>query len=121
LPSALHDAPRNALLSEVFAAILPALAAVLERFAADGLAPFSERWWDVHRFAQRAVSIIDNGEAKLSGTAVGIDQYGRLLIDASQSTGTGTGTGNDAPALVTVTAGDVSLRLANAAVGETHA
>jgi len=113
LPPALRDAPRDALLSDVFAAVLPAVAAVLARFATDGLAPFSERWWDVHRFAQRSVSVIENGEAKVSGTAVGIDQYGRLLIDASN--------GNGAPARVTVTAGDVSLRLATAAVGDTHA
>lgn len=113
LPAALRDAPRDALLSEVFAAILPAVAAVLARFAADGLAPFSERWWDVHRFAQRPVAIIDHGETKLSGTAVGIDQYGRLLIDAAN--------GDDPPSVVAVTAGDVSLRLTSTLQGDRHA
>jgi len=113
LPTALRDAPRDALLTEVFAAILPAVSAVLARFATEGLAPFSARWWEMHRFAQRSVSIIDNGETKLSGTAVGIDQYGRLIIDTAH--------GNAPSALVTVTAGDVSLRLTNAMVGANDA
>ncbi|MCY0389082.1 biotin--[acetyl-CoA-carboxylase] ligase [Robbsia sp. Bb-Pol-6] len=100
-----HDAS-DALPEAALAGILAALDVALARFAAEGLGPFRDRWWADHRFAARAVSILDHGREQLRGTAVGIDAAGRLLI-APDAAG-------DAPRgpLQAVTAGDVSLRLA---------
>ncbi|MGI4860122.1 MAG: biotin--[acetyl-CoA-carboxylase] ligase [Janthinobacterium lividum] len=100
----------DALPEAALAAILAALDTALARFAAEGLAPFRERWWADHQFAGRAVSIIDHGREQLRGTAVGIDATGRLLIapDPAPDAAAGTAPG----ALQAITAGDVSLRLA---------
>lgn len=90
----------TALPTATLAVVLTALDRVLATFSADGLAPLSAPWWASHRFAGRTVSIIDNGEERLSGVAVGLDASGQLLIDAD-------GNGH---APIAVTAGDVSLR-----------
>lgn len=89
------------LLTEAFAAVLAALTTMLERFSSEGFTPFREPWWQMHRFASRAVSIIDGGQEKLSGIAVGLNEWGQLLIDT---------TGNGSPPTA-ISAGDVSLRL----------
>ncbi|MGI4982863.1 MAG: biotin--[acetyl-CoA-carboxylase] ligase [Janthinobacterium lividum] len=96
----------DALPEAALAGIVAALDMALERFAAEGLAPFRERWWADHRFAGRAVSVLDHGREQLRGIASGIDATGRLMIAPDAAAGARPGP------LQAITAGDVSLRLA---------
>ncbi|GIZ50746.1 biotin--[acetyl-CoA-carboxylase] ligase [Noviherbaspirillum aridicola] len=81
----------------LMAALLSALAEMLEEFAQQGLAPFAARWNRLHAYAGQPVAILENGRALHEGIGVGVDEVGRFLID--------TGAGR-----VAVMAGDVSLR-----------
>ena len=84
---------RDALL----AALLDALAATLQRFAAGGFAPFAARWNALHAYAGEPVVIIDRGTQLHEGLAAGVDDAGRLLLDTAEGR-------------VAIVAGDVSLR-----------
>ncbi len=85
---------RNVLL----AALADALSDTLGQFAAEGLAPFVDRWQRWHAHAGQPVVILEQGRVLHEGTATGIDAAGCLLLD----------TGGQ---LVSVAAGDVSLRI----------
>lgn len=89
---------RNALL----ASIASALAAALPQFDAHGLAPFAARWEVLHAHAGQPVMMLEGGQIREQGIALGIDTDGCLLLD--------TATGR-----VVVSVGDVSLRSANVA------
>jgi BirA family biotin operon repressor/biotin-[acetyl-CoA-carboxylase] ligase len=84
--------------NRLMAALLTSLAEVMTQFEAHGLPAFVPRWNALHAYAGRSVVIVDNGEAVHEGSAVGIDETGRLLIDT-------------AAGRVEVMAGDVSLRV----------
>ncbi|MCP3722301.1 biotin--[acetyl-CoA-carboxylase] ligase [Paraburkholderia sp. CNPSo 3272] len=99
-PTALSRAWPNANLTDTLAAELNALEAALQRFGAAGFAPFQARWNACHAYAGREVAIYEQGKELLRGTAAGVDELGQLLLD--------TPNGRE-----TVTAGDVSLRLAD--------
>ncbi|WP_322031890.1 biotin--[acetyl-CoA-carboxylase] ligase [Paraburkholderia sp. J76] len=99
-PTALSRAWPNANLTDTLAAELNALEAALQRFGAAGFAPFQARWNACHAYAGREVAIYEQGRELLRGTAAGVDEQGQLLVD--------TPNGREA-----VTAGDVSLRLAD--------
>ncbi|WP_321923098.1 biotin--[acetyl-CoA-carboxylase] ligase [Paraburkholderia guartelaensis] len=99
-PTALSRAWPNANLTDTLAAELNALEAALQRFGAAGFAPFQARWNACHAYAGREVAIYEQGKELLRGTAAGVDEHGQLLLD--------TPGGRE-----TVTAGDVSLRLAD--------
>ncbi|CAD6513411.1 Bifunctional ligase/repressor BirA [Paraburkholderia hiiakae] len=99
-PTALSRAWPNANLTDTLAAELNALEAALQRFGAAGFAPFQARWNACHAYAGREVAIYEQGKELLRGTAAGVDELGQLLVD--------TPNGRE-----TVTAGDVSLRLAD--------
>ncbi|MEX3916814.1 biotin--[acetyl-CoA-carboxylase] ligase [Paraburkholderia sp. BR10872] len=99
-PTALSRAWPNANLTDTLAAELNALEAALQRFGAAGFAPFQARWNACHAYAGREVAIYEQGKELLRGTATGVDERGQLLLD--------TPNGRE-----TVTAGDVSLRLAD--------
>ncbi len=93
--AALPAADRNLLLAR----LLDAFCGALESFGASGLAPFVARWNGLHAHAGRTVNILERGVVVQSGRALGIDAVGRLLLDTNRG-------------VVTVVAGDVSLRLA---------
>ena len=99
-PTALSRAWPHANLTDTLAAELNALEAALQRFGAAGFAPFQARWNACHAYAGREVAIYEQGKELLRGTAAGVDERGQLLVD--------TPNGRE-----TVTAGDVSLRLAD--------
>ena len=81
----------------LLAALLDALAEALTGFAATGLAPFTARWNALHAWAGQPVAVLDHGQARQQGIAVGIDDSGRLLIDSADGR-------------VAVLSGDVTLR-----------
>ncbi len=86
---------RDALLAQLAASLAQALA----DFGRDGLAPFVSRWDALHAHAGQAVSIVEQGRILHQGIALGVDGSGCLQID--------TGAG-----MVSIAAGDVSLRAA---------
>lgn len=80
------------------ATLLNRLAETLNAFAQSGFAAFRERWNDLHAYAGQAVTIFDNGAVLHEGTAVGVDDTGRFLLDTPSGR-------------IAVMAGDVSLRV----------
>jgi BirA family biotin operon repressor/biotin-[acetyl-CoA-carboxylase] ligase len=101
-PAALSQAWRDANLTDTLAAVLGALVGMLERFSADGFAPFRERWSAYHAYADRDVVLLEKGVELARGTALGVDETGQLLLATTSG-------------LRTVATGDVSLRLAQSA------
>ncbi len=87
------DIDRNALLASLTDALVEALAL----FDAQGLAPFIDRWQRWHAYAGMPVMILEQGKVLQQGVPRGIDAQGCLLLDTEAG-------------LVTVAAGDVSLR-----------
>lgn len=81
----------------LMATLLNGLSEAMAQFKDQGLAAFLPRWNALHAYAGRAVAILDNGKAVHEGTAVGVDESGRFLLDT-------------AAGRVAVMAGDVSLR-----------
>ena len=99
-PTALSRALPTANLTDTLAAELNALEPALQRFAADGFAPFRQRWNGCHAYAGRDVVLIEQGKEIARGVAAGVDESGQLLLD--------TASGRE-----TIATGDVSLRLAS--------
>jgi len=85
---------RNALL----AALLDGLAGALGEFERAGFAAFAARWNRRHAWQGELVTVLDGGTVLHEGSAAGVDDAGRLLLD--------TGEGR-----IAVLAGDVSLRV----------
>jgi BirA family biotin operon repressor/biotin-[acetyl-CoA-carboxylase] ligase len=81
----------------LLAALLDSLAQALTGFGAAGLAPFTGRWNALHAWAGQQVELLDHGQTRHQGIAVGIDDSGRLLIDSADGR-------------VAVLSGDVTLR-----------
>ena len=81
----------------VAAHLLDSLTRSLEEFTEAGLAPFTQRWQQLHAFAGQEVVILDQGQIVQQGRASGVDSQGRLLLE--------TGSGQ-----LAILAGDVSLR-----------
>ncbi len=102
VPTALQRALPNANLTDTLAAELNALEPALQRFGAEGFAPFQARWNAVHAYAGREVVLLEQGEEQMRGVAAGVDERGQLLLD--------TATGRQI-----VATGDISLRLADGA------
>ncbi|SEN64931.1 BirA family transcriptional regulator, biotin operon repressor / biotin-[acetyl-CoA-carboxylase] ligase [Duganella sp. CF517] len=86
--------------SELMAALLSRLAAVLAEFDDTGFAPFAERWNLLHAWQGRDVVILDHGQVLQQGRAAGVDAIGRLMLDTEHGR-------------VEVLSGDVSLRLSS--------
>lgn len=86
---------RNALL----AAMTDVLVDALRLFDVQGLAPFIERWQRWHAFAGLPVCVMDQGNLLHEGRARGIDAAGCLQLETDAG-------------LVSIAAGDVSLRAA---------
>lgn len=81
----------------LMATLLGKLAETLDEFDRAGLAPFIQRWNDLHAYRNQPVRILDNGAVLHEGQAAGIDASGRLLLDTAEGR-------------VAVMAGDISLR-----------
>ena len=84
---------RNALL----AMLVDGLSEALRRFDTDGLSPFIDRWQRWHAFAGLPVRVSEQEKLLYQGTARGIDSEGCLQLETASG-------------LVSVAAGDVSLR-----------
>jgi BirA family transcriptional regulator, biotin operon repressor / biotin---[acetyl-CoA-carboxylase] ligase len=81
----------------LMATLLNTLAEALVQFEGQGLAAFTARWNALHAYTGQEVTILDNGRVVHDGSAVGIDNIGRFVMDTAQGR-------------VAVMAGDVSLR-----------
>jgi BirA family biotin operon repressor/biotin-[acetyl-CoA-carboxylase] ligase len=101
-PAALSQVLGGANLTDTLAAVLNALAGMLERFSSDGFAPFRDRWSAYHAYAGREVVLLEQGAEVARGIALGVDASGQLLLDTPQG-------------VRPVATGDVSLRLAGIA------
>jgi BirA family biotin operon repressor/biotin-[acetyl-CoA-carboxylase] ligase len=102
VPTALQRALPNANLTDTLAAELNALEPALQRFGADGFAPFQARWNAVHAYAGREVVLLEQGNELARGIAAGVDERGQLLLDTAEGR-------------QSISTGDVSLRLADGA------
>jgi len=85
---------RDALL----AALLDGLAGALSEFEGAGFGAFAARWNLRHAWQGETVSVLDGGAVLHEGTAAGVDDAGRLLLDTADGR-------------IAVLAGDVSLRV----------
>jgi BirA family biotin operon repressor/biotin-[acetyl-CoA-carboxylase] ligase len=83
--------------NRVVAALLNSLAEALDLFEQQGFQAFMTRWNALHAYAGEQVAIIDRDRTLHEGTALGIDDSGRLLMDSLNGQ-------------ITVIVGDVSLR-----------
>jgi BirA family biotin operon repressor/biotin-[acetyl-CoA-carboxylase] ligase len=88
---------RDALL----AALLDGLAGALHEFEGAGFAAFAARWNLRHAWQGETVSVLDRGTVLHEGSAAGVDDAGRLLLDTPEGR-------------IAVLAGDVSLRVKGA-------
>ncbi|PMS36481.1 BirA family biotin operon repressor/biotin-[acetyl-CoA-carboxylase] ligase [Trinickia symbiotica] len=96
-PAALSRVYPNANLTETLAAALDALLGTIDRFAAEGFAPFRPRWNAFHAYAGRDVALIEQGVEVMRGTAIDVDESGQLLVATPQG-------------VMPIATGDVSLR-----------
>jgi BirA family biotin operon repressor/biotin-[acetyl-CoA-carboxylase] ligase len=85
---------RDALL----AALLDGLAGALREFERAGFGAFAARWNLRHAWQGQAVTVLDGGAVLHEGSAAGVDDAGRLLLDTPGGR-------------IAVLAGDVSLRV----------
>jgi BirA family biotin operon repressor/biotin-[acetyl-CoA-carboxylase] ligase len=85
---------RDALL----AALLDGLAGALREFECAGFGPFAARWNLRHAWQGETVTVLDGGAVLHEGSAAGVDDAGRLLLDTPDGR-------------IAVLAGDVSLRV----------
>ncbi|MDP2870538.1 biotin--[acetyl-CoA-carboxylase] ligase [Methyloversatilis sp.] len=98
-PAALcPDAPGREVWLDVGAALADALARMLPQFAAQGFAPFVDRWNRYNLHADRVVTVTGDG-TQLCGRCLGADHDGALRLDCDGR-------------VERVLAGDVSLRSA---------
>jgi BirA family biotin operon repressor/biotin-[acetyl-CoA-carboxylase] ligase len=69
----------------------------IEVFKRHGFAPMVWEWNSAHAFQDEQVSMIDDGKVMVTGKALGVDDFGRLLLETGQG-------------VRTLISGDVSLR-----------
>lgn len=84
--------------AKLLALLLSTLSNALVEFEAQGFSAFVKRWNQFHAYNGRIVQILDNSRILYSGTAIGVNNQGCLLIDTISGR-------------IAVAAGDVSLRL----------
>ncbi|THC39766.1 biotin--[acetyl-CoA-carboxylase] ligase [Massilia sp. Mn16-1_5] len=82
----------------LMAALLDGLAGALREFERAGFAAFAARWNLRHAWQGETVRVLDRGSVLHEGSAAGVDDAGRLLLDTAEGR-------------ITVLAGDVSLRV----------
>lgn len=86
---------------ELLAALLDGLAGALREFERAGFAAFAPRWNLRHAWQGETVTVLDGGAVLHEGSAAGVDDAGRLLLDTADGR-------------IAVLAGDVSLRVKGA-------
>lgn len=84
--------------ADLYAQLLNHLARACFEFSQQGLAAFQSRWQALHAWQGQTVQLIDQGQVRWRGRALGIDQQGALLLETADG-------------VQTVYAGDISLRL----------
>ncbi len=77
LDALLHPVPDRHIL---LAKILDTLAPTLDRFDAEGFAPMQARWQQHHAWQDRQIHILGDGTEEISGTCLGADRDGALLL-----------------------------------------
>lgn len=88
--------PARVEVHDLLAAVLLALAEVLERFESAGFAAFRDEWLRRHAWQDASVRILGEGE-EIAGRCSGVDASGALLLETASG-------------MRTVYSGDVSLR-----------
>ena len=83
---------------QLMASLLNRFSVALPEFEQNGFAAFSSAWNALDAYAGCSVNILDQGKIQHSGTAVGVDDSGHLLLDTVQGR-------------IAIVAGDVSLRI----------
>lgn len=91
-----EECDRNLLMASLLVSLMQAL----EQFEQAGLGAFVTRWNLLHAHAGQQVVILDQGKILNEGTALGIDDIGRFLLQTTS-----------AARPVAIMAGDVSLRV----------
>jgi BirA family biotin operon repressor/biotin-[acetyl-CoA-carboxylase] ligase len=86
---------------DVLQRLTPAMLAALPIFAQTGLAPWTQTWNTLHAWSGEPVEMLDRGELRQTGLALGVDDSGHLLLQTTEG-------------LRRVASGDVSLRRAKA-------
>ncbi len=86
---------------DVLQRLTPAMLAALPIFAQTGLAPWTQTWNTLHAWNGEPVEMLDRGELRQTGLALGVDDSGHLLLQTAEG-------------LRRVASGDVSLRRAKA-------
>lgn len=81
LDDLLHPVPDRHIL---LAKILDTLAPTLDRFDAEGFAPLQARWQQYHVWQGRRVDILGDCAGKISGTCLGADRDGALLLSTPE-------------------------------------
>jgi len=83
----------------LFAALVAELAAVLERYAREGFAPFAAEWQHRHAYQGKAVTLLLPDGATVAGRVAGVDASGALVLA-------------DGPRRARFLSGEISLRRA---------
>lgn len=83
---------------QLYANLLNHLARACFEFSQQGLQAFQTRWQALHAYQNQNVVLLDQGQVRWRGRALGIDQQGALLLETADG-------------VQTVYAGDISLRL----------
>ena len=83
---------------QLMAALLDGLADAMGLFEQHGFQLFKERWNRLHAYAGQQVTVLEGERVVHAGSAFGVDDFGRLLLDT-------------AGGRIAVVAGDVSLRI----------
>ncbi|MBC7490319.1 MAG: biotin--[acetyl-CoA-carboxylase] ligase [Glaciimonas sp.] len=100
LPAPVGQLPADYDRNLMMATLLCSLAKALGQFELYGLSPFVAPWNQLHAYTGQQVVILDQGKVLHEGTALGIDEVGRFLMQTAHR------------ALpVSIVAGDVSLRV----------
>lgn len=105
-PAALETLLPDPDMTTVLASLVSRLAAMLERFAAEGFAAFRDDWEAMHAYAGEPIRIIERGQDVLHGIALGVDAQGclRVATEAGERH---------------IASGEVSVRLQTPAVDDT--
>jgi BirA family biotin operon repressor/biotin-[acetyl-CoA-carboxylase] ligase len=85
--------------NRLFAALVAELAAVLERYAREGFAPFAAEWQHRHAYQGKAVTLLLPDGAIVAGKVAGVDASGALVLA-------------DGPRRARFLTGEISLRRA---------
>ncbi|VVD96104.1 biotin--[acetyl-CoA-carboxylase] ligase [Pandoraea capi] len=100
-PAALESVLVDPDMSSVLTALVQRLAAMLERFAAQGFEPFREDWEAMHAYGGASIRVIEHGRDVLHGMALGVDSQGCLRVATNEGERT-------------IASGEVSVRLLDA-------